>query len=200
MVGGDEPGPLGDCDESSEVVKEIDKEEDKDDFKQALVEGAADVELEGGGGERLKAPDSGGPMHETECPGDASDGEDADKDGAANFFHFESDHENKAEECERWCGVADVAQADEGRRVANHQSCVAKANECDKKADAAGDGGVKLMRDGAKDHPANAGGGKGEEDDPGKKDSAEGRLPGDVHLEADGIGKVGVESHAGADV
>ena len=51
----DEAGALGDGDEGAEVVKEIDEEEDEDDFEQALVERAADVELEGGASERVQA-------------------------------------------------------------------------------------------------------------------------------------------------
>ena len=36
-----------------------------------------------------------------------------------------------------------------------------------------------------------------EKDDAGEEDRAQGRLPGDVHLEADGVGEVGIEAHAG---
>ena len=53
------------------------------------------------------------------------------------------------------------------------------------------------MRDGAENHLADAGAGEGEKDDAGDEDRAEGGLPGDVHLEADGVGEVGVEAHAG---
>jgi hypothetical protein len=38
VVGGDEAGALGDGDQGAEVVKEVDEEEDEDDFEQALVE------------------------------------------------------------------------------------------------------------------------------------------------------------------
>jgi hypothetical protein len=53
------------------------------------------------------------------------------------------------------------------------------------------------VRNGAQNHLADAGGGEREKDDSGEKDRAEGGLPGDVHLEADGVGEVGVEAHAG---
>ena len=54
MVGGDEAGALGDGDQGADVVEEIDEEEDEDDLEGVDVEGAADVEVEGGGadGER----------------------------------------------------------------------------------------------------------------------------------------------------
>ena len=44
-------------------------------------------------------------------------------------------------------------------------------------------------------HLADACRGEHEEDDSRKKDRAQGRLPGDVHLEADDVGEVGVETH-----
>ena len=82
-------------------------------------------------------------------------------------------------------------------RVADDQAGVAEADEGDEEADAAGDGGVELVGNGAQDHLADAAGGEREKDDAGEKDRAEGGLPGDVHLEADGVGEVGVEAHAG---
>jgi hypothetical protein len=98
---------------------------------------------------------------------------------------------------ERGGGIAQVAEADQGFGIADDEAGVAKADEGDEEADAAGDGGVKLVGDGAENHLADAGGGEREKDDAGEKDRAEGGLPGDVHLEADGVGEVGVEAHAG---
>ena len=129
-------------------------------------------------------------------PGDGGGGEHADQNGAADFFDFKRDHEDQAEERERCGGMADVAEADEGLWVADDKSCIAKTDEGDEEADAAGDGGVEFVRDGAKDHLPDAGGGERKKNDAGKKDRAQGRLPGDVHLEADGVGEVGVEAHA----
>src|ERR1035438_10787339 len=79
----------------------------------------------------------------------------------------------------------------------NWGACVAKTDESNEEADAAGGGGVELVRNGVENHLADAGGGKCDEDDAGKEDCTEGGLPGDVHLEADGVGEVGVEAHAG---
>jgi hypothetical protein len=58
---------------------------------------------------------------------------------------------------QRGGGVADVAQADEGVGIADDQAGVAKADEGDEEADAAGDGGVKLVGNGAQNHLADAG-------------------------------------------
>ena len=86
VVGGDEAGALGDGDQRAEVVEEIDEEEDEDDFEQAFVERAANVELEGGVSERVEAAVERRPVHEAQRPGDAGDGEHADEDGAADLL------------------------------------------------------------------------------------------------------------------
>ena len=72
-----------------------------------------------------------------------------------------------------------------------------KSDEGDVEADASADCGVELMRDGCYEALADAGEGEGEEDDAGEEDGAEGGLPGNAHAEDDGIGEVGVETHAG---
>ena len=48
VVGGDETGAFGYGDEGADVVEEVDEEEDEDDLEGVEVEGAADVEVEGG--------------------------------------------------------------------------------------------------------------------------------------------------------
>ena len=47
VLGLDEPGALGNGYQRAEVVEEVHEEEDEDDLQQALVERAANVELEG---------------------------------------------------------------------------------------------------------------------------------------------------------
>jgi len=59
VIGGDEAGALGDRDEGAEVIKKIDEEEDEDDFKQTLVESAANVEFEGVAARAWKPPGLG---------------------------------------------------------------------------------------------------------------------------------------------
>ena len=53
------------------------------------------------------------------------------------------------------------------------------------------------MRNGGDEALANASEGEGEKDEAGEKDGAECRLPRDAHSEDDGVGEVGVETHAG---
>ena len=64
VVGRDEPGALGHGHQRAQVVEEVDKEEDEDDLEQALVERAANVELERGLGQRAasrRSPASSAP-------------------------------------------------------------------------------------------------------------------------------------------
>jgi len=75
-------------------------------------------------------------------------------------------------------------------------SLVLEADECDEEPDASGHCGVELVGNGVQDHLPDAGTGEGEEKDAGKEDGAQGGLPGDCHLEADGVGEVGVQAHA----
>ena len=79
----------------------------------------------------------------------------------------------------------------------HHQAGVLKADERDEEADAAGHRGIELVGNGVQNHLADADGGEREKDDAGEKDRAQSRLPGNVQLDADGVGEVGVEAHAG---
>ncbi len=164
-----------------------------------FVERAANVELEGCLGEGLNAAALVGPMHQPESPRDAGGDQHTDQDRAADFFDFERDHEDEAEESERGGGVADVSEADESGRIADDEAGVAESDERDEEADAAGDGGVEFVGNRTQDHLADAGGGERKKNDAGEKHRAECGLPGDVHLEADGVSEVGVEAHAGGE-
>src|SRR5208283_1435902 len=136
-----------------QVVEQVHKEEDKDDLQQPLAESAGNIEFKGGVGERVEASGGGRPVGQAQGPGGAGDGQYADQDGAADFPRFKSHHEDEAGEGQNRGGIADVAQGDQGLRVAHHQAGVAEADEGDEKPDAAGHGGVELVGDGAQDHP-----------------------------------------------
>ena len=55
MIGGDEAGALGDGNQGAEVVKEIDEEEDEDDFKQPFASAPRISSLKEVCAERLNA-------------------------------------------------------------------------------------------------------------------------------------------------
>ena len=103
--------------------------------------------LKGGCGEGVKAAAGGRPVNLAQCPGDDGGGENADQDGASDFFDFKGDHEDQAEERECRGGISNVAETDEGCGIADDKAGVAKSNERDEQADAAGDRGVELMGD-----------------------------------------------------
>jgi hypothetical protein len=197
VIGRNEAGSLGDGHQGAEIVKQVNEKEDEDDLQQAFAESAANIQLESGVGERVKASGGGRPVRLPERPSQRGGGQHADENGAADFFHFQGDHEDEAEEGQRGGGIAHVAQRDQGLRVAHHQARVAEADEGDEQADAAGHGCVKLVGNGLQNHLADAGGGEQKKDDAGEKDRAEGRLPGDVQLDANRVSEVGVEAHAG---
>lgn len=95
--------------------------------------------------------------------------------------------------------VTDIAKRDDRGGAGDDDACVAESDEGDEEADASSDGGMKLMGDSGDETLAETGEGEGEKDDPGEEDSAESALPGNAHLEADGIGEVCVEAHAGCE-
>ena len=94
-------------------------------------------------------------------------------------------------------GVPDVAQADQRVGIAHHQPRMLKADEGDEEADAAGHGGVQFVGNGAQNHLADARSGERQKDDSGEEHRAQRRLPGNVHLDADGVGEIGIQAHAG---
>ena len=71
-----------------------------------------------------------------------------------------------------------------------------KTNEGDEQPDAARHRRVELMRDRAQDHLPDPGSGQRQEDHAGEEHGTQRRLPRNVHLDADGVGEVGVEAHA----
>ncbi len=79
MVGGDEAGALGDGDQGADVVEEVDEEEDEDDLEGTNVEGAEDVEVEGGGFDGGEVVGRGLPVDLVEDDADERGGEDADE-------------------------------------------------------------------------------------------------------------------------
>ena len=199
MVGCDEICALRDGDEGADVVEEIDEEEDEDDLEGPDVEGSADVEVEGGGGDGGEAVVDGLPVDLMEDHSDEHGAEDADEHRGSDAEDLEDGDEEEAEECEGGGGCADVAEGDYGGGAGDDDAGVAESDEGDEEADASTDGGVELVWDGSYETLAKAGEGEDEEDDSGEEDGAEGRLPGDAHAFDDGVGEVGVKAHAGCE-
>ena len=104
-------------------------------------------------------------------------------------------HQNQAQERQHSGWIPDVPEGDQSVRVAHHQAGIAKADECDKQADAAGHRGVKFVGNGMQNHLPDAGRSERQEDHARKEDRSQSRLPGDVHFEANCVGEVGVQAH-----
>ena len=93
----------------------------------------------------------------------------------------------------------EVPEGDSCGGAGDDDAGVAEPDEGDVETDAPADCGVELVGDGGNETLADAGEGEREEDDSGEEHGSEGGLPGDVHAFDDGVGEVGVETHAGCE-
>lgn len=84
MVGRDEAGALGDCDERADVVEEVDEEKDEDDLEGTDVERAEDVEVEGCCADCSEIVSGGLPMDLVAEYAYEHGGEDADEHGGSD--------------------------------------------------------------------------------------------------------------------
>jgi hypothetical protein len=125
--------------------------------------------------------------------------EDSDEHGGSDAEDLQGRDEEKAEDCEyRWRSV-EVAESDGGGGAGDDDAGVAKTDEGDEEADASADRGVKLVGNGGDEALADSGEGEREEYDPREEDGAECCRPWNAHPFDDGVGKVGVEAHAGGE-
>ena len=199
VVVGDEPGALGDADQGADVVEEVDKEEDEDDFERVHAERAADVEMEGGVADGHGVEGGGRVLHLVEEDSGGERGEHADQHGGLDAVGLEHGDQKDAEDGELRGVRVQIAQRDGGGGAGDDDAGVEQADEGDEKADAARDRRVELVGDGGEEPLANAAEGKQKKDDAGEEDRAERGLPGDAHALDDGVGEVGVEAHAGSE-
>src|SRR5271155_4821831 len=91
----------------------------------------------------------------------------------------------------------EVAEGDGGGSAGDDDAGVAESDEGDEEAYASADRGVELVGNGGDEALADSGEGEREKDDTGEEYGSEGGLPGDAHAFDDGVGEVGVETHAG---
>ena len=92
-----------------------------------------------------------------------------------------------------------IAEGNGGRGAGNDDAGIAKSDEGDEEADPSTDCGVELIRNCGEESLADAGVSEPEEDDTGEEDGTERGLPRDMHAFDNGVGKVGVEAHAGSE-
>ncbi len=193
----DEPALLAYPYQCSDVVEQIDEQEDEDDFEQTEVQGSAEIELEercagmrhgypgcGPGGNPRKNAEEG-------CAGNT------EQDRAIDLARHQNESEHNAETGGDHFFRGEAAEAYEGCGIRDYELCVAQADEGDEHADAGGGRVLQAVRDAVDDLFADAGDGKQDEQDPGKEHDTQRRTPGDAHAQADGIGEVSVQRHAG---
>lgn len=199
MVGRHKFGALGDGDEGADIVEEVDEEEDEDDFERAVVDGSADVEMEGGSTDGGEGVGSRLPVKLVEEEAGEHGAKDTDEHECSDAKNLENGDEQETEDGESGLWGAEVAEGDNVGGAGDDNAGVLKADEGDEEADAPADSSVELMRDGGYKALADSGVGEGEKDDSGEEDRAEGGLPRDTHAFDNGIGEVGVETHTGGE-
>ena len=188
---------FADADQSSDVVEEIDKEKDEDEFTKADACGGAEVQLEERAGGMRQGEKMRGPLTEAERNSRESDDHDAEENGAGDAARHQDGHENKSGGGEKDLWVGSLAQADEGGRVGDDDFCVTQADEGDEEADACRGAVLEAIGNAVDDLFAHFGEREKEKEEAGEKDDAEGGLPGHAAAQDDGVGEVGVERHAG---
>ena len=114
VVFGDEAGAFGDGDEGADVVEEVDEEEDEDDLEGVHTEGAADVEMEGGGLDGHGVEGAGCVLDLMEEDADGEGAEDADEHGGFDLVGLQDGDEDDAEDGELGAVLVEVAEGDGG--------------------------------------------------------------------------------------
>jgi hypothetical protein len=190
---------FADANEGADVVEEIDEEKDEDEFAEADAGGGAEVEFQKCAGGMREGEEMVRPVAEAERNAEKSDGDDTDKDGAADAPGHQNSDENQAQSCEKNLRIGDFADADEGGAIGDDDFCVAQPDESDEEADAGGGAVFEGVGDAVDDLFADVGEGENQKEEAGEKDDAERGLPGDTAPEDDGVGEVGVEGHAGGE-
>lgn len=93
-------------------------------------------------------------------------------------------------------GLGEGIKGDLRSRVGHDDPGIQQSDEGDEEPDPHGNSLFQGHGDGIEDGLPDGGQGKDDEDDPFDEDRGQGHFPGIPHLEADGVGKVGVEPHA----
>ena len=141
------------------------------------------------------------------CGGPCGDpGQDAEERRAGNTQQDRAidlaSHQNESEHDAETGGEhffrREAAEADERGGIRDYKLCVAQSDEGDEHADAGGGRVLQAVGNAVDDLFADAGDGQQDEQDPGKEHDTQRSTPGNAHAQADGIGEVSVQRHAGS--
>ncbi len=122
--------------------------------------------------------------------------EDADQHRAGDAAGFQADDQEEAEDRQQRLRLAEVAHADQGRRVVDDDAGALQGDQREEQADARGDGRAQFQWDAVDDPLADSEDRQQEEQARGDKYRAERDLPGVAHAQHHGVGEEGVEAHA----
>ena len=119
----------------------------------------------------------------------------ADQDSAIDLPRHEDQSQDEAEAGGLHFPVGEIAQADESSRVCDYELGIAQADESDEHSDARGGRVFQAIGHAVDNLFADAGDSQNQEEHSGKENHRQRRRPRNVHVEADGIGEVGVQRH-----
>ncbi len=189
-------GAFGHADQGAGVVEQVDEQEGEDHADQAHVEGAGDVQLQEGRGQRRWHRDH--PAERRDAQRDRGHGhrQDTDQHGAANLQRLEGDDQEEAQGGEDRRGFAEVAQTHQGGWVIDDDAGVMQGNQRQEQADAGSNGRAQRQRDAVHDPFADAEDRQQEEQHRGEEHRAQRHLPGVAHVQDHGVGEEGVQAHA----
>ena len=215
----------GDPDEGAQGIKGIHEQEGEDDGKEVQAQHMGEVQLQeqrsradGGKGSQTAgqvgeyaegpqfrighvqasgfadhAQDPGPQDAEEDVPPDVFD----DQEGREQDPQHGDEHgDPHAVEGAVGHSLGEGIKGDLRSRVGHDDPGIQQSDEGDEEPDPYRNGLLQGHGDGIEDGFPDGGQGKDDEDDPFDEDGGQGHFPGIPHLEADGVGKVGVEPHA----
>ncbi len=191
-----QPGAFGHADQGAGIIEDIDEQEGEDDAHQTNVQRAHDVQLHEGRCQRRRHRHHTAKRREAQHDGHQGDREDADQHRAAHFEVVQRHDQKEAQGSQHRSRLLEVAHADDGGRVADHDSGVMQGDQCQKQADTSGNGRTQGQRDAVDDPFTDAKDRQNEEHHRRDEHCTQRYLPAVTHVQDHGIGKEGVQAHA----
>ena len=186
----------GNTDERADGVKEVHEQQGADGNHHIDAPQVGKVELEenGSNGRRqVEQSVKGGQTH-----GDTDKGreEDAPQESATHLVHHDHQREDHTDDCQQGSTGRDVTEGKHGCGIAHHNAGILKSDERDEESDTHGRGIFQRFGDEVDNQGTEVADRQQDENDALQEDRRQGKLPGIAHVEADGVGKEGVQPHA----
>ena len=139
--------------------------------------------------------DRGRPLRDAAQHAQQSGADNPDQDCAVDLARHQEQGQHDSEAGGLHFFVGKTSQTDERGCIGHHQLGIPQPHESDKEANAGGGRMLQAIGHAVDDllaHPRDC---ENQEKNAGKEDHAQRRAPGNMHVQTDGIGKVGVERH-----